>query len=217
MITYAIDALRHAGCTDIVINLHHRAEQLADRLQTLDAGVRLTLVFESDILGTGGGILNAATQLDGDTPVLVCNADTYTAQDLGLLVERHREAHCLATLMVNDRQTSRAVLLDEQFRFLGKESWFPEGQSWEMTVRRYGFCGVHVIDPSLFSLDYPRGFADIFDVYRHAMQRGSCLQGFETREYWSDLGTPERLRDFECHLADVSSEGKRPDGSEPVV
>ncbi len=197
MIAWAIESLRSAGCTEIVVNLHHRARQLASWLEGQDHGVALTLLFEKDILGTGGGILNAAELLAGDGPFLVCNADTFTAQDLRPMLAAQRASDAIASLLINDRRTSRAVLFDGRGRFLGKESWFGPETPVPPDALRRGFCGVHAVHPAIFDLQYPTGFADIFDVYRQAMRNDAWLQGFETSAFWSDLGTPERIRTFE--------------------
>ena len=197
MIAWAIDALRSAGCGDIVVNLHHRARQLASWLEQEDHGVAMSLLFENDILGTGGGIMNAAQLLAGEEPFLGCNADTYTAQDRRPMIAAQRSSDALATLLINDRGTRRAVLFDGDGRFLGKESWFDDIAPKSPGVLRRGFCGVHAIHPAIFDLRYPGGFGDIFDIYRQAMREGARLQGFETTAFWSDLGTPERIRAFE--------------------
>ena len=200
MIAWAIDALRAAGCSGIVVNLHHRARQLAAWLEEQDHGVPLTLVFEQDILGTGGGILNAAEQLSGEEPFLVYNADIYTATDLRSVIDMHRRREGLATLLVNQRETRRAVLFDGSDRFLGKESWFSDDTPLRPDTLRRGFCGVHVISPALFEMDAFPGFTDIFDVYRRCMNSGAVLYGHTSDAYWTDLGTPERIRIFESHV-----------------
>jgi NDP-sugar pyrophosphorylase family protein len=200
MIGWAIEALRSAGCSSVVVNLHHRARQLAAWLEKQDHGLPVTLVFEKDILGTGGGILNAAEQLRDEDPFLVHNADIYTAEDLRAVIDAHRRSGGLATLLVNQRETRRAVLFDENERFLGKESWFPDEALPSAGTLRRGFCGVHVISPALFESEESRGFADIFDVYRRRMHAGAALCGYTSDAYWTDLGTPERIRAFESHM-----------------
>ncbi len=205
MIAWAIDALEHAGCSEIIVNLHHRAELIQDFLDKSASSVPVITVHEDVILGTGGGVLHARRFLEGGEFILY-NADIVTQQDLRHLVEAHRSSGALATLMVNERETSRALLFDGDLRLLGKERWGEEGMSFPEYVLRRGFCGVHVISPRLFELEYPEGFSDIFDVYRSALERGLPLRGFESTEYWSDLGTRERITAYEQWLAGSSSE-----------
>ena len=75
LLDLAVEALRRAGATRVVVNAHHGADQLADHL-TGRPGVEV--VAEPVLLGTGGGLVNAARLGllgDGDDPVLVTAAD----------------------------------------------------------------------------------------------------------------------------------------------
>jgi NDP-sugar pyrophosphorylase family protein len=70
-----VEALQAAGATRVVVNAHHDADQLAAQLAGR-AGVEV--VVEPVLLGTGGGLVNAARLGllgDGDDPVLVTAAD----------------------------------------------------------------------------------------------------------------------------------------------
>jgi len=196
MIAWAIDTLRQAGCTEIVVNTHHRAEPLEEYLLDRDHGVPVRVLREAEILGTGGGVLNAAGELDDGEPFLLHNADIYTATDLRSLIYAHRETDALATLLVNRRDTRRALLFDDDMRLLGKEQWREQGAVFPDNARRFGFCGIHVISGAIFRLGVPLGFSDIFDIYRAALEAGMTLRGFETTAYWTDLGTGERIRAF---------------------
>ena len=197
MIAWALDALRQTGCTEIVVNTYHRAEPLEEYLLGRDHGVPVRVIREAEILGTGGGVLNAAGELDDGEPFLLHNADIYTAAALQSFVAAHRETHALATLLVNRRDTRRALLFDEDMRLLGKEQWREQGAVFSNDARRFGFCGIHVISGAIFRLGVPLGFSDIFDIYRTALEAGMTLRGFETNAYWTDLGTEERIRAFD--------------------
>jgi mannose-1-phosphate guanylyltransferase len=75
LLDLAVEALQAAGAAGVVVNVHHGAELLAARLAGRP-GVRV--VREPALLGTGGGLANAA-RLGllgaGDDPVLVTCAD----------------------------------------------------------------------------------------------------------------------------------------------
>jgi NDP-sugar pyrophosphorylase family protein len=196
MIARVLDALRRCGCSDVVVNVHYHASLLRDYLHGADFGLTIHVVEEQEILGTGGGVLHAAAHLDDGAPFLLHNADIYTAQDLRALIAAHRESGALATLLVNRRETSRALLFDDSLRLLGKEQWREEGTVYPPKALRRGFCGIHVVSGELFRLGFPPGFSDIFDIYRVALDTGYLLKGFETDAYWTDLGTAERIRAF---------------------
>jgi NDP-sugar pyrophosphorylase family protein len=75
LVDLAIEALQAAGATRVVVNAHHGADQLVAHLAGR-AGVEV--VVEPELLGTGGGLVNAARLGllgTGDDPVLVTAAD----------------------------------------------------------------------------------------------------------------------------------------------
>jgi NDP-sugar pyrophosphorylase family protein len=75
MVDLAVEALRRAGASSVVVNAHHGADLLAGHL----AGrPDVEVVREPVLLGTGGGLANAARLGllgGGDDPVLVTCAD----------------------------------------------------------------------------------------------------------------------------------------------
>jgi NDP-sugar pyrophosphorylase family protein len=75
LVDLAVEALRAAGATRVVVNAHHGAGQL---LAQLAGRSGVEVVVEPVLLGTGGGLVNAAKLGllgDGDDPVLVTAAD----------------------------------------------------------------------------------------------------------------------------------------------
>lgn len=202
MIAHAVDALRRAGCETLVVNAFHFADQVEEYFRLNDAGLPVHVLREEEILGTGGGVLNAAPLLEKEELFILYNADIATDADLRGLVEAHRhaasegqsaEAAPLATLLVNRRDTQRAVLFDGGLRFLGKEVWTADGLAVPPDVVRLGFCGVHVVSGAIFRLGFPPGFSDIFDIYRAGMAQGHSLRGHITDAYWTDLGSQTRI------------------------
>ncbi|HXQ55565.1 MAG TPA: NDP-sugar synthase [Actinomycetes bacterium] len=92
LIDLAVEALQRAGATRVVVNAHHGADQLVGHLAGR-AGVEV--VVEPVLLGTGGGLINAAhlgLLGTGDDPVLVTAADHVLdpadLTDLAELLER---------------------------------------------------------------------------------------------------------------------------------
>jgi NDP-sugar pyrophosphorylase family protein len=195
MLAHAIGALRRAGCAEVVVNCHHHAEQIVRHLQETDYGLPVHCSPEPEILGTGGGVLNAAPLLAGAEVVLLHNADIVSTFALEPLIARVRGG-ALAALAVHERATSRGVLFDDKMCFLGKEAWFP----LPAAGRRLAFCGIHAFGPALLAQGLPVVFSDIFDMYRAMLQQGARIAGVECPGYWSDLGTPERLHAHEEHL-----------------
>lgn len=210
MIAQAVDALRRAGCDTLVVNAYHFAGQVEEYFRRNDVGLPVHVIHEEEILGTGGGVLNAAPLLEKEEQFILYNADIATDADLRGLVEAHRQtasdpgdagtaplAAPLATLLVNRRETQRALLFDEGLRFIGKEVWTADGLAVPPDAMRLGFCGVHVVSGAIFRLGFPPGFSDIFDIYRAGIAQGHSLRGHLTDAYWTDLGSPERIEAHE--------------------
>ena len=86
----AMQALRHYGITDIVVNVHHLGAMIEDYLGDGRAlGVNISYSRETELLDTGGGLLKARPLLEGGTFVVV-NSDVLIGLDLRTVVERHR-------------------------------------------------------------------------------------------------------------------------------
>ena len=86
LVDLAVEALQTAGATRVVVNAHHGAELLIAHLAGRPG---VEVVAEPTLLGTGGGLVNAAhlgLLGDGDDPVLVTAADhVVTPADLAAL------------------------------------------------------------------------------------------------------------------------------------
>lgn len=197
MICHAIDALVRAGCTGLIVNAHHHADQIERHFATTPVPVPVTVVREREILGTGGGILHARAWLDGDEPFFVHNADIVTDADLGVLFRSCVASDALATLLVQHRGTKRALLFDARMHLMGREAWFTGDPPPAGDVRRFAFCGIHVIAPRLFRLATFTGFADILDIYRPLIASGEPIVGIPHAGAFHDLGSIEKIRAFE--------------------
>ncbi len=202
MIVHAINALLRAGCTELVVNAHHHAEAVADHFRTHTCGVPVHVVHESDILGTGGGILHARAWLDGDEPFFVHNADIVTTADLAALHRTCTRSGALAALLVQPRATHRALCFDAGMHLLGKEVWRADGASYPDDALRMAFCGIHVISPRLFECAAFDGFADIFDVYRPLLAMGERIIGHVYDGPFHDLGSVEKIARYVAGIND---------------
>lgn len=196
MIAYAIEAVMRAGANEIIVNAHHHAEMLEEHFRTVNYGIPVTVIREDEILGTGGGIINAHAALDGDEPFLVHNADIHSDFDLKRLYERLLERKPLAVLAVHQRETSRALLFEPSMNFIGKEVWKDDGWVYPDRSLRFGFCGIHLISAEIFSLGFPKGFSDVFEIYRTALERRMHIEGVQFNGRWYDFGSVEKIESF---------------------
>ena len=187
MLEHVIGKLKSAGFDEIVINVHHFADQIIDFLKEKDNfGIRIWISDESEeLLDTGGGIKKAAPYFD--EPFLVHNADILSNIDLKAMYNYHLTSSNDATLLVSPRKTIRYLLFDEGNRLQG---WVnkdtlqtkPEGFVYHPEVQKeYAFGGIHVISPTLFKYmgDGWTGKFSIMDFYLrtcHEAQLGGYVK-----------------------------------------
>ena len=163
-----------AGYNDIVINVHHFADQILDFVAAHDNfGVKVSFSDETDLLReTGGGIRHAAPLLEGGSePFLVHNVDIISNLDLAWFRAQH-QAGDLSTILVSDRPTQRYFLFDDAGLLVGwtniatGEVRSPYAGIDPDCCTRLAFAGIHCISPDIFPLmrDWPEKFG-IVDFY----------------------------------------------------
>ncbi len=187
------------GVTEIVINVHHLADQIITFLsQKEDFGISISISDErAQLLDTGGGLLHARRFLDGRDPFILHNVDIVSDIDLRQLYNTHLQQGGLVTLAVRQRNTSRYLLFDGEMHLGGWEN-IKTGERIkctgnECTLTPYAFSGIHVISPEIFPLIKESGSFSIIDTYLR-LCRDHTIKGYEHAEgYWIDAGKPEGL------------------------
>ena len=190
--------LEAAGVERIVVNTHHRAQQieswLTDRRSVAEIRVSRE---EPNPLETGGGLVHAREHFQAGAPILVHNVDLITSIDLKALFAAHVKSRCLATLAVQERATSRYLMFDEvglQGRLDLRDGRRMDARPVHGKVRRFAFSGIHVVSGSVFDLVEERGAFSVIDLYLRLAGKGSSIQPFDvTSAAWYEIGTQERL------------------------
>ena len=102
LIAYTLALLARHGVTEVVINVHHLGEQIEQHVGDGSRfGTRIIYSREEELLETGGGILNALTEL-GDQPFLVLSADVWMSYPLtNLPRELGADCDCHLVLVPN--------------------------------------------------------------------------------------------------------------------
>ncbi len=119
LLDITLSRLRRFGVREVIINVHHFADTVVDYLKQNDNfGMRIEISREEVLLDTGGGLKQAARFFlenagDADRPFLLHNVDVLSTIDLHHMLAFHREKQALATVAVQQRETSRYLLFDE--------------------------------------------------------------------------------------------------------
>jgi NDP-sugar pyrophosphorylase family protein len=211
MLEMALLRLRAFGVSDVIINVFHFADMIEEYLATnSNFGLRIEISREETLLDTGGGLKKAAhfflknpgndSALDAtqpDEPFIVHNVDVLSTIDLHLMVQFHKDNQALATLAVQDRNTSRYLLFDDQLQLRGRRSGGDpvELVSPHEATHALAFSGIHVISPRLFALLTENGAFSIIASYLRLAAQGEKILAFRAdKYYWRDLGSPENIR-----------------------
>jgi NDP-sugar pyrophosphorylase family protein len=203
MLDITLSRLRAFGVQEVIINAHHFADLILKYLETNDNfGMRIEVSCEQSLLDTGGGLKKAAhfflEDSDGsDKPFLVHNVDVLSTIDLRKMIEFHTENGALATLAVQDRQTSRYLLFDEKLQLCGRmllKDLKNESARSSRPAQALAFCGIHVLSPRLFRVMTEQGAFSIITSYLRLATQGERILAFRAdQSYWRDLGRPEDL------------------------
>jgi NDP-sugar pyrophosphorylase family protein len=195
--------LRAFGIREVIINVHHFADQVVDYLKAnANFGMRIEISREDVLLDTGGGLKKAAwffleDSAQADEPFLLHNVDVISTIDFEKMVEVHQANHALATLAVQKRESSRQLLFDEHLKLCGRRA----GRDRESEIVRpsprlepLAFSGIHIISPCLLPMLKEDSIFSIVTSYLRLAGEGETIAGFRTDQYyWRDLGRVEDL------------------------
>src|ERR1700679_580605 len=211
LLEITLSRLREFGIHEVIINVHHFAGMVVDYLKrNNNFGMRIEVSHEQELLDTGGGLKTAGwfflqNSAERDEPFILHNVDVISTIDLGRMAQLHRENQALATLAVQERETSRYLLFNEQMQLCGRRAG-SERQSELVRAARevqaLAFSGIHIISPRFLSMMTEEGSFSIITSYLRLAAEGESILAFRADEYyWRDLGRPESVaqaeRDFE--------------------
>ena len=203
LLEITLSRLRAYGIREVVINVHHFADMILDYLKTNhNFGMRIEVSREEVLLDTGGGLKKAAYFfLEGshrfEEPFIVHNVDVISTIDLRRMAQFHTEKQALATLAVQNRETSRYLIFDQQLQLCGRQSGRDQDIEFVRSshqAQALAFSGIHVISPRLLAMMMEEGAFSIIASYLHLAARGEKILAFRADEYyWRDLGRPENV------------------------
>jgi len=213
LLEIALTRLRSFGVSEVIVNTHHHAQMIVDYLKAHDNfGMTIEVSRESELLDTGGG-LKKAMHFFSDSqrdPFILLNVDVLSTIDLGKMVHYHSEHRALAMLAVQQRESSRKLLFDEQGQLCGRRVMrVPKTENSKaesgavqadqlvrpaQQLQPLAFSGIHVLSPQIFAKMEEQGAFSIIDAYLHLASQGEKIIAFNADEYyWRDLGRPESL------------------------
>jgi NDP-sugar pyrophosphorylase family protein len=203
LLEIALARLRSVGVGEVIVNAHYYAEMIVDYLKANDYfGMRIEVSHERELLDTGGGLKQAAhffleDGVSSQEPFILHNVDVISSIDLASMVRYHTEHDALATLAVQQRETSRYLLFDEQGQLCGRRAGQDGEVEWARPAAKteaLAFSGIQVLSPKIFAKMEEKGAFSIITAYLDLAAQGEKIIAFRADGcYWRDLGRPESI------------------------
>lgn len=178
LIEHQIRWLEKVGIREVVVNVHHLAEQLITHLSNrVQTDVRISFSREDSLLNTGGGIVQALPLL-GNQPFILLNGDIWTDFPFQTLIQQTTTHAHLILRDYSIGKTSRDF--DLQRGVLVRPSL--------ETKRHYTYCGIALINPRIFRDRSAIPFSLTRDLLFDLIDEGK-ITGEQYDGAWRDIGT----------------------------
>lgn len=204
-----IKRLLTSGIEEVVINIHHMADQVLEFLEMKNYYEgRVLISDERDrLMDTGGGLLKARDLLYSDEPFLLHNVDVLTNLDINELILSHKSEKALITIAVKNRPTSRLLLFDENNCLAGwchNESGEKRiVRDYEGELNSYGNSCVYVFNPEFFHLVDNKEPVSLTDIYLELAKQHKIKAFVHNQDYWYNLGLYESFMNAETEVKEV--------------
>ena len=185
-----------AGITKVVLATAYLAETFIPYFGDGSKwGMELKYALETEPLGTGGAIRNAAevilTEISENEPIVVFNGDVLSRHDLAAQIELHETSSAAVTLhlvSVEDARPYGCVPFDNTGRVTG----FLEKMDNPITNTINAGC--YVFNPQVVKeIELGKVVSVEREVFPELLKAGSVVQAFVDDSYWLDMGTPKAL------------------------
>jgi len=185
-----------AGITKVVLATAYLAETFTPYFgDGSNWGMDLKYALETEPLGTGGAIRNAAelilAEISENEPIVVFNGDVLSRHDLAAQIKLHQSSSAAATLhlvSVEDARPYGCVPFDET----GRVTDFLE--KMENPITNTINAGCYVFSSQVVKeIELGKVVSVEREVFPELLKAGKVIQAFVDDSYWLDMGTPKAL------------------------
>lgn len=193
-----IEYLQQYGIKDVVINVHHFADQIVEAVKENNGwGSNILISHETnEVLETGGGLLKAKNLLQNGQPFITLNADFLTNLNLNDLIAFHQQKKGLISFGITNRKSSRNFLFDQDNRLCG---WMNNSAGEKKiaidkpNLKPMAYSCVVVFEPAIFDLIPQKGKFSLVDTYL-SLAAAHPIYGYDhTGDKLVDVGKPESV------------------------
>lgn len=200
LLELTIKKLQENKIFHIVINVHHFAQQIIDLLEKENGfGSKFEISNEIDeLLETGGGLKKAAPFLRDEKDFVMVNVDILSDIQLLEMIQFHQQENAIATLAVQNRQSSRYLLFDEKQQLGGwknvKTNELKLSNPDLSTWKEMAFSGIQMLRNDIFDYMPSENKFSIIDVYLELCKKQKVLAWDHSNNFLIDAGRPENIK-----------------------
>lgn len=196
-----IEYLKQYGITDIVVNVHHFADQIVSAIEKHKGwGCQVQISDESDeVLETGGGLLKARSLL-GNERFLTINVDILTDANLKAFLVHHQQESALISLAVTERPTSRYLLFNKYNRLCGWKNTKTGEEKIVLQAKdifQKAYSGLAVFEPEIWDLIPFKGKFSLIELYLDLAPAHKISAYDHSGDRLLDVGKPESVAQAE--------------------
>lgn len=196
LIAYHLERLAKEGFARVMINTHYLPDKIKDFVGTGSKwGLEVSYSYEPVLLDTGGGVKNIEGWIKSEN-LLIINSDSCFDQSFSFesLVSAHMAELPEMTLLVGPgSKTYTPLYIDSSQNLIGfGKDFLPTAETTCVT-----YLGVLVLSTELLLTMPPVGvpFSLISGIAPGLLSTGQKIRTVTFNNFWSDVGTPERLEE----------------------
>jgi D-glycero-alpha-D-manno-heptose 1-phosphate guanylyltransferase len=184
---YLLNYLTGQGIQKVILSVGYKQEVIREHFKDHYKHLVISYAIEDEPLGTGGGILNALEQAEGEF-VFALNGDSMFRIDLLAMQHKHKMSAAdltMALRFMEDTSRFGTVRIDAETRVTG----FYE--KIEDSAPGYINGGIYLINKGfLMSFPWEKRFSIEKDCFEQHY-RESRIFGYPAKGYFLDIGIPE--------------------------
>jgi len=204
-----IEYLKQYGMDEVVVNVHHFADQIIDEVKINKGWGSKVLISDesSEVLETGGGVLFAKSFFEKEEQWLVMNADILTSLNLANFIQADQilargADKYITTLAVTNRNSSRNLLFSIDGKLIGwknnntgEEKWADAShqQLAPEAILAKAFSGIQIVHASFYHALKLTGKFSLIDAYLQLAAQHTIGFFDHSEDLLLDVGKPENL------------------------
>ncbi len=202
MIIYAIDLLRYAGVTNIIVVVRHMGRQVREFLADKDFGVKMEAP-EVDSLDTADALRKVSDMIKTDN-IIVSMADIITNVHLSQFLDfklTKGGIGAISLVHTDDPKQFGVIVLDQDSKihsFLEKPASVELYLSSIISTQNVHLhqniinTGIYAFQGEIIDILNRTNLMDFGrDVFPYLLENNYALYGYIARYYWQDAGNPE--------------------------